>query len=98
MFFNGQKLGEPLGKRLCEGLVVFENALDFLSIKFGLVRYQIGISETAVMRFFLFPNLLSKKMAIYEDRKFVVMWAVPPPTNTQKLLVTFLVTWSAKSG
>jgi hypothetical protein len=25
MFFNGQMLGEPLGKRLCEDLVNFEN-------------------------------------------------------------------------
>jgi hypothetical protein len=36
-------LGEPLGKRLCKGLVVFENALDFLLIKFWAVQNQIGI-------------------------------------------------------
>jgi hypothetical protein len=35
-------LGEPLGKRLCEGLVVFEKRFDFLSIKFLAHQNQIG--------------------------------------------------------
>jgi len=43
MFFNVQMFGEPLGKRLCEGLVVFEKRLGlFIDQFFG---GSISVSE-----------------------------------------------------
>jgi hypothetical protein len=46
MFFNVQMLGEPLGKRLCEGLVFLKIALEFLSINKTARQNQMEIFET----------------------------------------------------
>ena len=50
------------------------------------------------MKNFLFADPLCENLGIYEGRDFVGLWAMHPLQTTRKILVTFLVTWSAKSG
>jgi hypothetical protein len=49
---------------------------------------RIGFFQVAVIGRVLFADPLWEKMATHEDRKFVVMWAIPP-TNHQKYFGNF---------
>ncbi len=57
----------------------FEKRLGFLSIKFLAHQNQLGFFDFVLLAQGAgFSDPLWKKMATYEDRKFVVMWVVPP--------------------
>ncbi len=92
-FWRVQMLGEQLGKRLCEDLVNFEKRLGILSIKFLAVRYQIRIFETAVMRFFLFSDLLWNFLSSCSWGELGRVGAMPLPYR-----VDWLGWWSFSNG
>jgi hypothetical protein len=56
-----------------------KNALEFLLIKFLAVQNQIGIFETAVMRFFLFPDPRWNKIHRMLGEVAGGYFAMPPP-------------------
>ena len=66
-FWDVQMFGEPLGKRLCEGLVIFKIPSDFLSIKNLAHQKQIGI----------FENVLLAQGLVWEDPSQIITicWA-----------------------
>jgi hypothetical protein len=63
-------------------------ALDFLSIKKLAVRYQIGIFETAVLRFFLFSDLLWNFFSCCSWEELGRVGAMPP-YNLPKIFGNF---------
>jgi hypothetical protein len=71
-------------------------ALYFESTKKLAVRYQLRKSDFVVLaQGARFSDPLWKKMAIYKERKFVVMWAVPPYKQPEILFndAGYLVGW-----
>jgi hypothetical protein len=74
-----EKLGEPLGKRLCGGLVIFESRLGFLAIKNLAHQNQIVFFEVAVMRRVLFIRGFWKKFLCWAWDKLGRAGAMPLP-------------------
>ena len=87
-FSNVQMLGEPLGKMLCEGLVIFEKRLGILSITNLAHQNQIGFFEVAVMRRVLFTRGFWKKILCWAWDELGRVGAMPP-YNSPKIFGNF---------